>query len=526
MRVEREGIRKIRWWMTGILLVICCIIPAVSGRAAAKKIRMVDLERKVTASSTRKIQYRFGRVYSTKNKWWRGAKAISLGTKTMRFARKGRVTFRVTNTKGRKHLFFAKVRKKEYRVKANQPLTEEGACLYLTPAAQSSRVLEVPGGTCRNGDRVTSAAKGDGAWQQWMLEPVTKTRFRLKNVNSGLYLAAAKDGGSNQYKLEQRILNTSDHAFSFEAVYASEKYVYIKNTAGGWMHVGTGAVVCRERKNGRGWRFRLAETKPVVSSMTASGYTYPTSLVMGTAFSLKGIVQSRYAMASLTAAVVRERDNQVLLQKTAAPGQYRYDLSGVDAAIRFGSLAVGNYYYRVTVKDIKGVVKTVINRRFSVYIPSGAGTKILSYDPMLIQAVGHQSDGTDLEKKACASFALAYCQAILSGRAMTPQTFWSGAANVDCVWSRGGYSTVTAGSETAVLQNAYAQLSAGKPCILHVYSSTSSQHWLTLVGYKNVTSTAYLNTSNFLAIDPWDGTVITVSDKYKIKNTYRLAVLA
>ncbi len=526
MRVEREGIREIRWWMTGILLVLCCIIPAVSARAAVKNIRMTDLEKKVTAVSTRKIQYRPGSVYSAKNKWWRSAKTISLGTKTLRFSRKGRVTFRITNTKGRKQLFFAKIKKKVYRVKANQPLTEEEACLYLTPAAQSPRVLEVPGGTCRNGDRVASAAKGEGAWQQWMLEPVTKTKFRLKNVNSGLYLTAVKDGGSSRYRLEQRTLDTSDRAFSFEAVYASEKYVYIKNAAGAWMHAGTGTPVCRERKNARKWRFRLAETKPAVSDMTASGYTYPTSLVMGTAFSLKGIVQSRYAMASLTAAVVREKDNQIFLQKTAAPGQSRYDLSGVDAAIRFGSLAVGNYFYRVTAKDVKGVVKTVINRRFSVYIPSGTGTKTLRYDPLLIQAIGYQSDGTALEKKACASFALAYCQAILTGRAVAPQTFWSGAANVDCVWSRGGYTTVSAGSEAAVLQNAYAQLSAGKPCILHVYSSTSSQHWLTLVGYKNVTSTAYLSTSNFLAIDPWDGTLITVSDRYKTKNTYRLAVPA
>ena len=80
-------------------------------------------------------------------------------------------------------------------------------------------------------------------------------------------------------------------------------------------------------------------------------------------------------------------------------------------------------------------------------------------------------------------------------------------------------------SEKAVLQDAYAQISAGFPCILHVTGNTE-QHWVTLIGYKNVLSLSDIKLSNFIAIDPWDGEVFTVGDRYKTKTTYRLAVKA
>ena len=77
-------------------------------------------------------------------------------------------------------------------------------------------------------------------------------------------------------------------------------------------------------------------------------------------------------------------------------------------------------------------------------------------------------------------------------------------------------------TELAVLQRAYKEILAGRPSILHVTGNTE-QHWLCIIGYKNVSSLQKLTASNFLAIDPWNGNVITVSSKYKIKNTYRLA---
>ena len=53
-------------------------------------------------------------------------------------------------------------------------------------------------------------------------------------------------------------------------------------------------------------------------------------------------------------------------------------------------------------------------------------------------------------------------------------------------------------------------------------TGNTSQHWVTIVGYQNVTSANALTAANFVAIDPWDGAVITVGNKYRVKNTYRL----
>ena len=94
---------------------------------------------------------------------------------------------------------------------------------------------------------------------------------------------------------------------------------------------------------------------------------------------------------------------------------------------------------------------------------------------------------------------------------------------MDCVWSKGGYTTHAYASEQEVLQAAYGQLAAGKPCILHVTGKTGSQHWVTVTGYKNVVKMSALKASNFIALDPWNGKVITVSDSYQVRTTYRLA---
>ena len=277
-----------------------------------------------------------------------------------------------------------------------------------------------------------------------------------------------------------------------------------------------------KRKNAKVCKFRFLRTKEPMSVATSDETTtYPVSVKYGKSFSLKGMVKSYYLIQSLTAEIVKS-DGTIVLQSTVNPYSYEYDLKGIDASMTFGKLSVGNYCYRLRVKDEKGVEITVFERGFAVYIPTVVGQKTLLYNTALIEKIGHQSIGTDLDKKACASYALAYCQAILKGETPAPQSYWLSLTDVSCVWSKGGYVTTAYVSEQEVLQEAYGQIVAGKPCILHVTGNTS-QHWVTIVGYKNVSENVVLSAANFIAIDPWDGKLITVSDKYKVKTTYRLA---
>ena len=55
-------------------------------------------------------------------------------------------------------------------------------------------------------------------------------------------------------------------------------------------------------------------------------------------------------------------------------------------------------------------------------------------------------------------------------------------------------------------------------------TGNTAQHWIAIVGCKKAVLPANLSVSDYVAIDPWDGKVITVSDKYKVKTTYRLGV--
>ena len=309
--------------------------------------------------------------------------------------------------------------------------------------------------------------------------------------------------------------------FSLYDAGAGYTYIKCKGTKQ-FLHVDGNDLEFSSRKRQKAWKYKWEQTETPVSSAMVTGATYPTSLNVGSSFTLKGTVTSRYTMTILDAAVY-DQTGKAVLQKKIYPYSCSATLKEIDSSITFGKLPSGAYTYKVVVRDATGKDIPVINRAFTVGTISVLGGKTLSYDSRLIEKIGHQSNGTALEKKACASYALAYCNAILTGATPSPHTYWSSETNVDCVWSKGGYTTLSYSSEQAVLQAAYTQLAAGKPSILHVTGSTA-QHWITIIGCKKTMLTVGLSTSDFIAIDPWDGKVITVSDKYKVKTTYRLGV--
>lgn len=497
-------------------------MPAHSAGAAKDTDYFADIEKWMLSSSTKKIQYQYGKIVSGKNKQWKKAVTLPLTSSTLSISKKGWYTVRVTKTSGKKKLHKVKLKKKTYKVTANTPVKKKAAMYQLIPKSAKTDALMAEGGAHTEESAIVSAARGTAAFSVWQLEPADGKKFRLKNLNSGLYLGLGEDKEKSGKKMVQKAFSATDTNLLFEAAHADGSYYYIKCLGNGqYLHMKENTADCRKRKNNKAWKYKMKKVKKPASRISVSGYTYPTSVLLGAPFVLRGTVASDYTMTSLTAFVTNS-SGKIVLQKTVNPNGCYYDLKGVDAAMTFGKLATGNYRYCVSAKDICGTTISVINRSFGVYAPAITNGKRLTYNAGLISKIGHQSTGTDLEKKACASYALAYCNAILHGTAPSPHTYWISEETVDCVWSKGGYTTYAYASESAVLQAAYAQINAGKPCILHVTGNTS-QHWVTVIGYQNVKSINSLNAANFVAIDPWDGAVITVSDKYKVKTTYRLA---
>lgn len=143
---------------------------------------------------------------------------------------------------------------------------------------------------------------------------------------------------------------------------------------------------------------------------------------------------------------------------------------------------------------------------------AAAVSKTLPYDPTLLAAIGSQDERG--HAGCCPGFACAYGDAIIRGIARDHSYYGCGC----CVWTDwgGGNSSFRSlGSNEALLREAYDQIAAGKPTVIHVMGA-SGQHWITLIGYQNVTDPDHLTLANFTALDPWDGAEHNPADRYTL----------
>lgn len=508
---------KKRRWLWGLCLVLAGGFLMGKPAKAAEHITVKEWEKTITASGTRQICYVPGRYVSYNSTKWKKAKKISTAASSVKIKQAGFYTMRIDKTNGRSRYAVVKLKKKTYTIAANEAAKIKKGTYFIR--MKGGAMADVLDGCLASGTNVRLLKNHKIASSIWQAEKVKGLYFRLKNTGTGMYLTVDESGNAVAAPLKE-----GDNAFSFRALKAGGKYRYFWNQ-------GKDVFLCSHgdnlessaRKKKKQWKF--AFVKADVPSSTAwpdASVTYPSELNYGKSFSLKGTVRTAYAMEELTAQILDAKGTAVQ-QKKVYPKRCSYELAGIDNDIIFGRLAPGSYTYRVVVKDCKNQWLVPFSKGFKVVMPATGSNRTLTYNFVLISAVGQQSNGTALEKKACASYALAYCNSILYKTAPSPHTYWSSSTNVDCVWSKGGYATNSYSNTTQVLKAAYDQVAAGKPCILRVSGTTTSQHWVTVIGYKNVSNPDKLTTANFLALDPWNGSLITVSDKYVVKDVYRLA---
>ncbi|HPU66468.1 MAG TPA: peptidoglycan DD-metalloendopeptidase family protein [Clostridiales bacterium] len=89
------------------------------------------------------------------------------------------------------------------------------------------------------------------------------------------------------------------------------------------------------------------------SVLRAEGYTYPISLRPGVSFKIAGAVRSNYNITSLTAGIYDTNGN-AYFTKTVKPNAKTYNLSGVDADLKFNKLGTGTYIYELKAQDSSG----------------------------------------------------------------------------------------------------------------------------------------------------------------------------
>lgn len=133
--------------------------------------------------------------------------------------------------------------------------------------------------------------------------------------------------------------------------------------------------------------------------------------------------------------------------------------------------------------------------------------KVLPYDPMLIAQVGSQANTG--HGVCCPGFACAYGDVVLDGTVNSHGYYGCG----NCRWPNWGGGNSSYRSADNVLREAYDQILAGKPTVIHVRANYG-QHWITLIGYQGAYDPDNLTLSNFIALDPWDGSQLVASDRF------------
>ncbi len=107
---------------------------------------------------------------------------------------------------------------------------------------------------------------------------------------------------------------------------------------------------------------------PVVSNAAStlkiSDCRYPSSLLKGQKFTIKGIINSNYKITNVTVSILNSK-GKTKISKSANPGTTSYSLLKIDNSVKFGSLGTGTYTYKVTAKDEKKSL-TLVSKSFKV----------------------------------------------------------------------------------------------------------------------------------------------------------------
>lgn len=136
--------------------------------------------------------------------------------------------------------------------------------------------------------------------------------------------------------------------------------------------------------------------------------------------------------------------------------------------------------------------------------------KRLDYDPALIAAIGDQSAGG--HTVCCPAYACAYGDAILTGQANDHGSYGCGCCTWPG-WGGGDSSFRSLGSDEALLREAYDEIAAGRPTVIHV-AGPYGEHWICLMGYQGVEDPDALTLDNFIALDPANGREVEASYRY------------
>lgn len=112
------------------------------------------------------------------------------------------------------------------------------------------------------------------------------------------------------------------------------------------------------------------------STLAISSYNYPSSVIKGNSYTIKGTIKSNYSITKVAVYILNSSGSTVY-SGSATPNAKSYSLSNLASKLKFAKLSTGTYTYKVTATDSK-TSKTLVKKSFTVVAASTL--KISSYN--------------------------------------------------------------------------------------------------------------------------------------------------
>jgi len=101
------------------------------------------------------------------------------------------------------------------------------------------------------------------------------------------------------------------------------------------------------------------------STLSISDYSELTTLKEGQAFFVRGIISSNFKLTEVSLSITTNK-GEIEYSATSTPNKTKYDISALDANIRFDLIKSGKYIFKVNAKDSSGEEKELLKQKFTV----------------------------------------------------------------------------------------------------------------------------------------------------------------
>jgi hypothetical protein len=229
-------------------------------------------------------------------------------------------------------------------------------CGKFTGNGDAARVKEIE-------DLLKKHPEGIVVWGSHASKNGTHGVLVTESKKGELYAADSLHNTGNVSKGIQKWSDTS-----MKAVSKVTKYWYIKE-------IGL-AKNAPKPKAGQPIKPISASSASYASTLSISDPSIPSTLKQGKGFAVRGVISSNYQIKKVVVGIYNA-SGKAIISKTVNPNEWSYNLSRIDSYIKFGTVPIGTFNYKITATDEKET-SVLVNSVFTVQGTSKL--KIKSYN--------------------------------------------------------------------------------------------------------------------------------------------------